>query len=167
MQPLFPGESGVDQLVEIIKVEVIYYFNLYLLFSLWCILLAFLYVALFCFRYWARQPERKLSAWIQIILNSSFRRSKLTHGIRFVRNTIWRMSLWVSDPSSSPMGTRLSQHSKLMIFCFLDISQENTIWSSGSCVEAAPVFTISALHCCKNFQLCLSNTISISFYNCS
>lgn len=26
LQPLFPGESGVDQLVEIIKVQVIYFF---------------------------------------------------------------------------------------------------------------------------------------------
>jgi hypothetical protein len=66
MQPLFPGESGVDQLVEIIKV---YYLLTYCLHSFSTIfdvlhphndfLLHFL---LYCNRFWGLLLEKKSSA---------------------------------------------------------------------------------------------------------
>lgn len=72
LQPLFPGASGVDQLVEIIKVQVIYFFKFRIViiqklhFSpsiyLFIYLILPLLPGLFYIRYWGHQPERKLSA---------------------------------------------------------------------------------------------------------
>lgn len=69
LQPLFPGASGVDQLVEIIKVQVIYFFKFRIvIFKSYISHLQFIYLilpllpGLFYIRYWGHQPERKLSA---------------------------------------------------------------------------------------------------------
>lgn len=152
MQPLFPGESGVDQLVEIIKVEVIYFLNLCPSF---CLVHSLSFLMLVC---------------SVLDIGYANQRGNQVHESKLHR-------IQVSPDQSSPMAQglpespygaclyesmyhlRTIQHTtftavKLMNFCFLDISQANTIRSSGSCVEAAPVFPKSALHCCKKFELC-------------
>lgn len=47
----------------------------------------------------------------------------------------------------------------LMTSRFLDISQANAPWSSGSCLKAAAIFTKSTLHCCKTVKI-------FFFYEC-
>lgn len=81
LQPLFPGESGVDQLVEIIKVRMTFCLLDLLLFFLF-LLSDFYFFPSTWIRYWEHQPERKSSAWTQTIQNSNFPRLKHTHGIR-------------------------------------------------------------------------------------
>lgn len=92
MQPLFPGESGVDQLVEIIKV---YYLLSYCLHSFTTIIDVLrplndflLHFLLYCNRFWGLRLEKKSSAWILITMSTNSLRSKLTRGTRFARNFI-------------------------------------------------------------------------------
>lgn len=125
-QPIFPGDSGVDQLVEIIKVrtnEDLYtmhsgikgFFSICTFVMGQCEPLSWYKIILFCnCRFWARRHENRSGKWIPTTQSSNSLRSKRTPGLRYrlgttaskprtvciLRNGAIRLLFWIQTVRS-------------------------------------------------------------------
>lgn len=90
-QPIFPGDSGVDQLVEIIKVATETTYSLYILYQWVCFsstsereCFVKSHLVIFLRRFLARQPESRSERWTPTTQSSNSPRSRHILGVRWV-----------------------------------------------------------------------------------